>query len=129
MPGYTLAPGADARAVAAVLDGVEREAREAGVPPATVDRVVLVAGEAVANAVEHGEGVVTVRWVPAGSGGRLVVSEGGRGPGIGAVHDACLPESAEATRGRGLFLIQQLSDRVDIGPDGLGVWFTRRTGE
>ena len=56
MPGYTLAPGADSRAIAAVLDGVEREAREAGAPPATVDR-------------------------------------------------------------------------VDIGPDGLGVWFTRRTGE
>jgi anti-sigma regulatory factor (Ser/Thr protein kinase) len=129
MPGYTLAPGADARAVAAVLDGVEREAREGGTPPSTVDRVVLVAGEAVANAVEHGAGEVTVQWIPAGSGGRLLVSEGGRGPGLDAVQGARLPESTGATRGRGLFLIQQLSDRVDVGPDGLGVWFSRRSGE
>ena len=128
MPAHTLAPGADARAVAAVLDAVERDAQEAGLPAATVDRVVLVAGEAVANAVEHGAGPVTVGWESDGTSGLLRV-EGGGGPGSKEVWDARLPDVWTATRGRGLFLIAQLADRIDADGGSLDVWFRTRAGE
>lgn len=132
MPGHTLATlarGADAGAIAAVLDLVERAARASGLAPRTVDRVVLVAGEALSNAVEHGDGEVTVEWVPAGSGGRLRVAQGSGGPGAGSISAARLPDEATATRGRGLYLIQQLADRVEAAPDALTIWFEGREGE
>lgn len=128
MPGYTISPGADTRAVAAVLDRVEREATACGLPPQTVDRVALIAGEAVANAVEHGGGRVTVEWEPTSSGGILRISGGG-GPGLEEIGQARLPPSLTATRGRGLYLIQQLADRIELAPEGLQLWVEPRDGE
>ena len=121
---YTLRPGADAQAIADVLDSIEREAADAGLAPATVDRVVLVAGELLSNAVEHGDVGASVRWH---SDGRLEV-EGQGGPWRSTLQHAALP-STEVTRGRGLFLIRSLADGVAVGTRSLTATFIQRSDE
>ena len=123
---YTLPPGADVQALADVLDGLEGDALRSGLSQATVDRVVLVAGELLSNALEHGGGRVSIWWHPEG-GGRLEV-QGRGGPWRADLMRAALP-GAEATRGRGLFLVRSLGDGVSVGLESVSVSFERRPDE
>lgn len=118
MPGFTLAPGADAATVAAAQAELERGL--GGVPPGLSHRVMIVAGEIAANAVEHGRGAVTVAWTVAGGAVRLDVL--GPGPDVGQIRAATLPPD-DAVRGRGLFLIQALATSVDAVQGGLRLRF------
>ncbi|HEX8384745.1 MAG TPA: ATP-binding protein [Rubricoccaceae bacterium] len=126
MPSYSLAPGADLGAVGPMLDRVERDVRASGLPTPTVDRIVLVAGELLANAVEHGGGGVALQWEPSHRGGTLWVGRGGGEEE--AIRGAHLPDPS-ATRGRGLYLVQRLSDELSEAEGGLVVGFTVRAGE
>ena len=117
-PGLPIPPGASDALVAAVLDRLEAVARGAGLPPGTVDRIVLVAGEIIANALEHTDDGATVALDATPTGATLRVTGGDMPP-------APLPP-AEATSGRGLFLIHALSDGVAGGPGYSDVAFRIR---
>lgn len=101
------------RFVARVLHGVSADAREIG---------VLLTSELVTNALLYAQGRITVRVVPgdADDAVRVIVHDGN--------HQTVEPRrvSAEATSGRGLALVEQLSSSwgVDlVEDDGKEVWF------
>lgn len=116
MPGFRLDPGADTKTVAAHLDAIERGL---GASP-LAERVLLAIAEVLSNAAEHGVGPVDIEWSRAPSSVVLVVR--GDGPGADQIRSATLPRP-EATRGRGLFLIQTLASSVEDEPSGLRLTF------
>lgn len=124
-PGHTLAPGADSGSIAAVLDRLEREVSQSALPAATIDRIVLVAGELASNAAEHGSEMARLWWSSRAEGGDLCVSPG---PDPSAVQRAALPET-DAVGGRGLFLVRTLGDGVDADAETVRIRFQRRVGE
>ncbi len=94
------------RALVAVLDSWPLGAE-------TAHRVQLVVSELVSNASEHGyegreqgEIAVDVRLTPLTV--QIVVEDQGRG--LSQTHPAALPEDPSAARGRGLYIVQQLSE-------------------
>jgi anti-sigma regulatory factor (Ser/Thr protein kinase) len=97
---------------------------EAGATRADVDDLTLAAAEACANAIEHAyglaPGVVQVRaWSPEGTDVKVAIQDFGnwRAP-------------RGANRGRGLVLMEGLTDEVDVvrGDEGTRVELTRRIG-
>lgn len=120
-PGLRIAPGADSTSIADTLDAIEGLVRQSGMPDETVDRVILAAGEAVANVAEHGTTVVSIRWSRTERSGCLSFL-GDIGPGGQRIHEASLPPT-EAIGGRGLFLIRTLTDRVVAQDDRLDLYF------
>lgn len=101
------------RFVGRVLDGVDPGARDIG---------VLLTSELVTNALLYAPGRITVKVVPGTSDDavRVVVHD--------VNHQAVHPRrvSADATSGRGLALVEQLSSSwgVDlVEDDGKEVWF------
>ena len=87
-----------------------------------LDRAVLVVGEVLANAVEHG-------GAPPGGRIRIAIEStvrqlevtieepSGAGSRIGELQEAQLPSDLLATSGRGRYLIHTLSDSVEaVGP-------------
>lgn len=103
----TLEPGPEPEAVAEALRWAE--AATAGLPDAVRDRVLLALGEAVANAVRHGRGTVTVDITPGASSLCVRVADEARALTDGALRQATLPSDRQ-TNGRGLVLITALSD-------------------
>jgi len=101
--------------VADVCDLVVGLVREAAWDEADVTRVALAMGEAVANAVEHGAGD-EVRLDVEADGDRLsvCVADGGPGPGASRLGDASLPSDPLATGGRGLYILQQVTDEIEV---------------
>lgn len=124
MPRFALAHDADSGALAAVLDAVEAAAQASGLRRGTVDRVVLVAGELLSNAVEHGSGDVAVWWQDTPTGGRLVVSGGGQ-PGADRVNAATHPDTL-STRGRGLAIVRELADEITSERGSISASFSAR---
>lgn len=118
MPGFTLAPGASAPAVAAALSSMERDL--GGLPDETLDRVMIVAGELAANAAEHSRTPVSVAWHVRSDGVDLDVI--GAGASARAIEAATLPPG-DAVRGRGLYLIRSLSTAVEARADDLRLRF------
>jgi anti-sigma regulatory factor (Ser/Thr protein kinase) len=93
-----------------------------GVPRATVNEVLLAANEAFVNAFVHGgdvTGAVTVRAQVLD--GRVLVEIRDRGCGFDtqAMDIVATPDPLVA-HGRGLFLIYQLMDQVDVRSPGSG---------
>ena len=114
------------------LTFVESEVRQlAGVDERMLDRVVLVAGEVLANAVEHGgtapQQAVRIEVSGSASAIELAIREGSESVRLDRFEDARLPSNTLATEGRGLFLIRSLSDHIDAnGPRGLRFRFEPR---
>lgn len=104
--------------VSAVCDHSEALVRDAGWSEADVLRVALVLGEAVGNAVEHGEGEVSVSFELGADRLTVCVGDEGRGPSPERVAQAALPDDPLATSGRGLFILQRLADEVRVDEDG-----------
>ena len=116
MPGFTLIPGADASAAAQGLAALERDL--GGVPAGLADRTMIVAGEIVANATEHGHDPLRIWWTVAPD--TVTLDRAGAGPDARAVGAATLPDTG-ATRGRGLFLVATLASQVEDVAGGLRV--------
>lgn len=97
--------------------------RAHGVPEQLVDAAALVLSELIGNAVRHGlalpSGQLLARWDCTAGGLRIEVVDGGTGP-AGAVP----PAADEAEGGRGLALVDRLSDSWGSTPDdpGTAVW-------
>lgn len=102
-------------AVTEVLDG--------RVEPDLLDRVLLCTSEVVTNAIDHGAPPIDLKVIRWPEAVRVEVSDGS--PLRPRVQD---PEPT-AIRGRGLLIVDQMSDRwgVDEEAHGKTVWFEFRT--
>ncbi|GAA5199354.1 hypothetical protein GCM10023322_74820 [Rugosimonospora acidiphila] len=89
----------------------------AGLDPGRAAELALAVNEVASNAIEHGDGMVSVTVRLAGT--RVVVEVRDGGPGIPAGTTADRPEP-DAERGRGLWLVGQLCDEVDVESDAGG---------
>lgn len=113
------------------LEGV---VHDTALPPALGDRLLLAASEAVANAIEHGNGTeparrVRLAWTPLADGGTLEVEDEGPGLARERILGAELPEDPYRTGGRGLFLIRELTDAFEVEGPCLRLQFRLRPGE
>ena len=120
--------------VSRAVELAEAAARRAGLPDAAVIRVGLATGEAVANAVEHGNAGVADQDVLVSlkaSSGRLDVDVEDHGGGVApeALTDAALPVDPLRTDGRGLFLIRELTDEASVNGSLVRLTFVARAGE
>ncbi len=87
------------------------------------DALLLVIGEAVANAAGHGNGFdpeksVTVGCALVGGEVRLCIEDEGSGIPEERLGDAALPDDPFQTSGRGLFIMKTLAERVWLEADG-----------
>ena len=98
----------------------EEVAREQGLRPEGIESVVFAAGELAANTVVHGGGEGTIAaWDESGS---VVLEVRDRGVVDNPLVGRLRPNVDEA-RGRGLWLVNQLCDLVQIrsGPEGTAI--------
>jgi anti-sigma regulatory factor (Ser/Thr protein kinase) len=114
----SLARIADAR------EALRRSLDRAGVDRDTRDDLVLVLSEALANAMRHGSGEVEARWdIGDGAIDLTVVDRGG---GFDPGRPAMPP--ARAVSGRGLAVIDRLTDALEVrplSPTGTEMWMRR----
>ena len=80
-------------------------------------QLLLVVGEAVANAAHHGNGLdphrqVVVECAVEGNEVRLCVEDEGEGVPGDSLEHAALPDDLMQTRGRGLFIMKTIADRI-----------------
>jgi anti-sigma regulatory factor (Ser/Thr protein kinase) len=97
---------------------VARTLRDWDADAARIESVTLVANELVANAIVH-----------AGSAPELLIAQAGTELVLRVADDSCAPPvvrppTRDVWSGRGLLLVESLSDRwgVDIEPAGKSVW-------
>jgi anti-sigma regulatory factor (Ser/Thr protein kinase) len=100
--------------LSAVRHRVAQVARDAGYPSSRVDDVVLAVSEAVTNSIRHGGGSGTARFWTADGSLICEVRDTGRitDPLAGRLRPA-----ADQLQGRGLWLIQQVCDLVQVRCD------------
>ena len=119
----------DSASAALVRHQLCEDLLRAGVHPATIDEVVLVASELVGNAVRHTphdpRNVLEVSWTIDDTGVVIAVHDG----------STALPKrrtpSPDEPAGRGLRIIEALSDRWGVIPQAAGkrVWAHVRNRE
>jgi serine/threonine-protein kinase RsbW len=107
-----------------VLDSVERVedtaeayAREAGFDEDTASNISMVAGEAAANAILHGNKKDPAKYVTATfelTDAELKISIADEGSGLNPdqIPDPLAPENVMRTSGRGVFLMRHYMDEV-----------------
>ncbi|MDT3399373.1 ATP-binding protein, partial [Streptomyces sp. B1866] len=120
LPARPESAGAARRLAEAVL------VRQWGLPPALADDAVLLVSELVGNAVRHtGARVVGLRMLRRRGWLRVEVRDPSRGL------PCRLPMSELDTSGRGLWLVDELSQRwgVDLLPCGKATWFEMRVAD
>lgn len=105
--------------VSAAVDAAEAAVRELGLSSEVLGRVSLAVAEAVANAIEHGNGgeahrEVEVELQPGVGSLSVRVCDGGAGIETSDLETAQLPDDPLQTHGRGLFLIRVLTDGCEI---------------
>jgi anti-sigma regulatory factor (Ser/Thr protein kinase) len=88
-------------------------------PEETNNRLELLVSELATNAIHHGSGGFTVSLERLANAIRVEVSDGGSGLPV------LLAPSVDRTSGRGLRIVQALSDEWGVrrGPSGKTVWF------
>jgi anti-sigma regulatory factor (Ser/Thr protein kinase) len=100
-----------------------------GVVGRTADEVLLALSELVQNAVEHGDkarsGRIRIRLAVADGSVRIEVEDPTTDPDAArclaeAFSRATAPPAQEEERGRGLFLVSTLLDRVEVVPLPVG---------
>lgn len=90
-------------------------------------KVLLAAGEAVTNAIEHGseaEGVVAVEMVVEPPATVIVVTDGGRPGAEPHIDLAAPPPPPYSTRGRGIAIMRALADEIRVERAGSGTRLT-----
>ena len=107
------------------LRGLVREfLRSLRIDAATSDDILLATNEAAANAVAHGQstrgnGLVRLRCSTDGACVVVAIADEGIGFDPASVNMSELP-SWTSPGGRGLYLVQELMDQVDIVPSPTG---------
>ena len=109
--------GEDPGEIAPVRDAVHDRAERAGYGE-RADDLALAIDELIANAQEHGAAPIhVVAEADAGTGVRVEVCDSGSGfDWSEAVREH--PPLPESRRGRGLWIVRQLVDRVTVERDG-----------
>jgi serine/threonine-protein kinase RsbW len=97
---------------------VQSAARRAGLSMSRSQQLVLAVNEAATNAVKHAGGRGRVELLQ-DNGYRLIAVVSDRGPGLPARLAVHRPRP-EDTGGRGLWLIHQVCDRVEVRSDASG---------
>jgi anti-sigma regulatory factor (Ser/Thr protein kinase) len=101
--------GLGARALRRLLAG---EMADAGVPAADAERLIVAAGEVLANAHRYGGGVRTLRLGRAGE--RFVCEIADHGPGLEDPLAGYVPPSSDRAPGAGLWIARQMTRRLDM---------------
>lgn len=109
----------------------ESIATEAGLSEEALMRVSLAVSEAVANAIEHGNRFdahkdVRLHFDATRSQISVAVQDQGEGLLPGLIEAAALPDDPLDVGGRGLYLIRELADRVDIDGQVVSMVFRER---
>jgi anti-sigma regulatory factor (Ser/Thr protein kinase) len=113
----------DARALRRAL---AHEMGSSGVPSETIQRLLIAAGEAAANAVQHGGGLSSVRVGQVD--GRFVCELVDNGPGFDDPLAGHLPPRPGGDTGAGLWVVRQLTSRVEFLTGAAGGLTTRLWG-
>ena len=120
MASLSLELPATPHAPARAREAVRQAARDAGVDADDRWRVEMIVTELVANAVKHGPGgPVELAIQAGGSGMRGEVAD----PGSGIRRYKLDRRRATEEGGRGLFLVDALSDSWGLSSDSSRVWF------
>jgi anti-sigma regulatory factor (Ser/Thr protein kinase) len=110
------------RGLLALRAAVAAHASQVGLPDERVDELVVIAHELASNAVRHGGGGGRLRlW---GAIGRAYCEVSDKGPGMPNPAGAGVERAPlYATDGRGLWIVRQLADEVQVrsGPGGTAV--------
>lgn len=117
MPWFTYAHGG----LAEVREYADAWARGTGLSAARRGDLVLAVSEAAANSLSHGGGKGALRlWVTAGPGAEAVAEIRDAGRLADPLAGRRRPSLASANGGRGLWMIHQLCDLVEVRalPDG-----------
>ncbi|MBZ9643093.1 ATP-binding protein [Streptomyces sp. PSKA30] len=115
-------PGRDRASARAARRHVRDTARQWGLPPGPVDDLETIAGELVANAVEHSDSrTVTVNCSLTGRTAAISVTDEGKGCPVASPLGSA---DAEQERGRGLLIIDALAHRWESWRAGgrMTVW-------
>lgn len=117
----TFASTRDAAAEASTF--VMESAEAMGVKESVREALLLVIGEAVANAAHHGNGLdpskeVVVACERRGEELYLCVEDVGAGIPSDRLEHASLPDDPLQTSGRGLFIMKSLSERIWLESSG-----------
>jgi anti-sigma regulatory factor (Ser/Thr protein kinase) len=111
---------ATAHAPARAREAVREAAQRSGVEADDCWRAQMIVTELVTNAVKHGPGGPVELAIEAGGNG---VRGEVRDPGPGIDHYDLDRRRATEEGGRGLFLVDALSDSWGLSPDHSRVWF------
>ncbi|HEX2050780.1 MAG TPA: SpoIIE family protein phosphatase [Actinomycetota bacterium] len=98
-------------------------------PVETSTEILMAVGEAAANACRHGrraDGRSEVRVRCALDGTSVVVTVADDGPGFDPAEVEARPRDRYAAGGRGLYLMRELMDEVDVAPSPDGTTVTMR---
>lgn len=104
------------------------------VAEAVQEALLLVTGEAVANAVRHGNQLdptksVTVECLKRDSELHLCVEDVGTGVPAERLEHAALPDDPLQTSGRGLFIMRSLADEIWLEESGRRLCMMWRLGK
>ena len=115
----------DPRNVSSVETFVERVAQKYKIAPDLYGNILISLTEAVNNAITHGNGndksktvEVMLREDRNGNTLSFQIKDEGRGFDFNNLPDPTSPENLTRIGGRGVFLMHQLSDRVDFQDNG-----------
>lgn len=122
-PHDARAYGVDLRSLAAVRAAALLHGRQYGLSDGPLHDLVLIANELATNVVRHGGGVGRMWFWRRNGCAYCQVSDGG--PGMQDPASAGeKPTDSNALTGRGLWLIRQMSDHVDIDTSNDGTTVT-----
>lgn len=129
MPARTLVVNSTHQDLANVVDFLDAFAQEQGWDDDLRDRVVLVGSEAVTNAMDHGNKFDADKEVIIHldvSAERVVLSVQDEGEGFvrSQVADPLADENLLRDSGRGLFIIEELTDVVEYDLSGRKIMLT-----
>lgn len=130
--GDTIVIPSDQEFLSDIDSFVEGTLRGLGVTESVIADIAISVSELVNNAIVHGnkfarEKSVTVRMAHGNGALTIAVSDQGTGFDPGAVPDPLAQENLMKSVGRGIFIVRQLMDKVDItaGPHGTTIAITK----
>lgn len=120
---YMLELNSDPRNIGKVESFVSQIAERYQLGPEVYGNLLISLTEAVNNAIIHGNGrdrrkKVCIRLRKINSGLAIQVSDQGRGFDYGSLPDPTSPENITKIGGRGVFLMKQLSDKINFQDGG-----------
>lgn len=118
------------RAIPATVERILAAVQPVGLPSDRIHDLAVALSEALSNAAIHGNGLdpnrdvqIAIRVVPHARV-EVEVKDDGHGFDHGRLSDPTHPEQLLAPRGRGVFLMRRLVDRVDYEDGGSRVRLT-----